>query len=573
MIPSFIKPIASEMKFRLLRNNDEESLKNEVLSVQQQWNQIIANSTDNIEVTSSISNKLKILFVTGYGIGTHFLAVEPIIMMALYTRGHQIFSLYCNKSLPSCEFNSVGNNIPSAKNEFKKGITNSAICNLCEKCKKNIETTYENLPIELSGYNQYLNEVDYNIADQLSKEVDINNFRKFVFQNINVGEEAFASILRVTFMGEIQDTKLNRYLVQRYIMSGILTSIAYEKAFNDINPDRVVCIHGVYQTHGLAVKVAKKLNVPVIVIGGGGIRRDTVLICHNETYHHQLVNESNDVWQKFRLSEEERLKTLNYAIKKRNSGSGADYLSYHPNPIEDVGELYKLLNIDSSRKIVSLFTNVTWDAQIFYNGNAFKDIFDWLFLSISELGKNENIWIVIRIHPAESKGGLPTNQPITKEIRKRFPKLPENLRIISPESDISSYTLANESIVNIIYGTKMGLEIALLKKPLIVCGETFSRNKGYGLDIISKDQYIKVLADIHNFEVNVEEKFELALKYAHYFYFRKMVDLPFERLSTGKIGSGIKLKFETLNDLAEENNKELDMICEGILKLSNFVLS
>jgi hypothetical protein len=352
-------------------------------------------------------------------------------------------------------------------------------------------------------------------------------------------------------------------------MSGILTSIAYEKAYKHLNPDRVVCIHGIYQTHGLAVKVANKLNIPVVVIGGGGIRKDSVVLCHNETYHHQLVNESNEVWEQFDLTTSERVKTLDYAFKKRNSGNGADYLSYHPNPIEDVDALYEYCKIDRSRKIVSLFTNVIWDAQIFYGGNAFRDIFDWLFLTIEELGKNVNVWVVIRIHPAESKGGLPTNQPMLSEINNYFKTLPPNVRIIPPESDISSYTLAQESIANIIYGTKMGLEIALMTKPLIVCGETFSRNKGYGIDINDKESYIRLLYDIHNynFEADAEERFERAIKYAHYFYFRKMMDMPFNSSSKER-----KLSFDTLDKLSEKNNETLDVICRGIMQLSDYYI-
>jgi len=317
------------------------------------------------------------------------------------------------------------------------------------------------------------------------------------------------------------------------------------------------------------VKVANKLNIPVVVIGGGGIRKDTVVVCHNETYHHQLVNESNEVWEQFDVTASEREKTLDYALKKRNSGNGADYLSYHPNPIEDVDVLYEYCKIDRSRKIVSLYTNVIWDAQILYQGNAFRDIFDWLVLTIEEFGKNVNVWVVIRIHPAESKGGLPTNQPMLPEINNYFKTLPPNVRIIPPESDISSYTLARESIANIIYGTKMGLEIALMKKPLIVCGETFSRNKGYGIDINDKETYIRLLKDIHNynFEADAEKRFERAMKYAHFFYFRKMMDMPFNSSSKER-----KLSFDALEELSENNNETLDVICRGIMQLSDFYI-
>jgi hypothetical protein len=571
-IPTFIKPLAHEIKFRLLKNIDEDLLKFEVKDMQLQWKKVIDNSKILIASVENLDKKQHILFVTGYGLGTHFLTVEPIVAMGLYARGCKISSLYCNKSLPACEFNTVGNNKQSSISELKKGVTSTAVTFKCNKCRNNIEKTYEILPINLNGYEKYLNNHDYKLALDKSEEVKFNNFRDFTYNAIGVGEEAFASILRATFMGEVQDTYINRHLVKRYIVSGILTAIAYERAYEALKPDKIVCIHGIYQIHGLAVKVANKLNIPVIVLGGGGIRKNTAVVCHNETYHQQLVNEDNSVWEQFRLTEEEKRKTLDYAIKKRSSGGGADYLSYHPSPIEDVDSLYKECKIDKSKKIVSIYTNVIWDAQIFYDGNAFQDIFDWIVTSIEELGKNKHIWVIIRIHPAESKGAFPTNQPMIEEINRRFKKLPENVRIISPESHISSYTLAKESIANIIYGTKMGLEIALMKKSLIICGETFSRNKGFGLDIKSKSEYINLCKNIHNYDVNLDEKLDIALRYAHYFYFRKMIDLPFETNQAGVIGAGKKLKFNSLEDLSEGKDEGIDTICNGIMNLKPFYI-
>ena len=344
------------------------------------------------------------------------------------------------------------------------------------------------------------------------------------------------------------------------------------KAYDSLKPDRVAVIHGIYLTHGIAAKVARNFDIPVIVIGGGGIRKDTVILCHKETYHKQLIKESNTLWEAFYLSEANKEKTLEYALKKRQAGGGADYLNYHPNPIESVEELYNSLKIDKTRPVVSLFTNVVWDAQILYSSNVFSDIFDWLFTSIEAFGKNKKVWLVIRIHPAESKGAYPTKQPILEEIYRGFKRLPDNVRIITPESDISSYTLAGESKVAIIYGTKMGLEIALMRIPLIICGETFSRGKGYGLDITSKQQYLDILKNIHTYPPMKNEDYEKALRYAYYFYFRRMIDLPFITHNVKDAGGGKTIAIDNLADLLPGRKKEIDLLCDGIIKLSPFYL-
>lgn len=572
LIPTFLKPVAHEVRYRFFTDKAEEILAHEVEAMQAQWRAIMSNSEEFIAKLGHDEETKHVLFVTGYGVGSHFLAIEPTIAMALYARGCKISSLYCNKSLPSCEHNAVGNNKPEVLTSLRRGVTDEAITFRCNKCKSNVETTYGILPIDLHGNDEFLTGADYQLALRLSSEVDFETFRDFIYEGVRVGEEAFASVLRATFMGEVSDTPLNRFLVKRYVMSGVLTTIAYSRAYESLKPDRVVCIHGVYQTHGLAVKVANKLNIPVVVLGGGGIRKDTVLVCHNESYHRQLISSDNSEWQQFKVSEEEKKKTFDYALQKRSSGAGVDYISYHPNPIEDVESLYRECGIDASRKIVSLYTNVIWDAQIFYDGNAFRNIFDWIETSIIELGKNEKVWGVIRIHPAEVKGGSPSRQPMLAEIQKRFPKLPENIRIIPPESDISSYTLAKESVANIIYGTKMGLEIALMKKPLIICGETFSRNKGYGLDITSKQEYIDLMREIHNYTIDVEEKLDIALQYAHYYYFRKMIDLPMETFNAGVAGAGKELKFDSIADIAQGKHEGMDVLCNGIMNLKPFYI-
>lgn len=561
VIPASFFPYLRELRFRFEDNKSENLINKEAAEVSNSWKKILTASEDVV----LNENHLKLMFVTGYGVGTSYLTIEPIIMMNMKARGHKIYSMYCNKSLPSCEYNVVGNNSPSAKH-FRRGITKKSIEYTCNKCVKNLTGNYKNLDITLIPYSEYLDESDYEKASRIAEEQTYETFKDYMFEGISVGEEIYSSILRATFKGKVDRTEDNIFLIKRFAMSGVLSVIALERAFKDIKPDRVVMIHGIYQTHGLPSKVAKKLNIPVVVMGGGGIRKDTVVMCHEKTYHHQLVNESNSLWENYELTDLEKNKTLTYAKDKRRSGSGVDYLNFHPNPLENKKAILNELKIkDKTREIVTIYTNVVWDAQIFYNGNAFENIFEWMKFSIEKFAKNKNVNLIIRIHPAEVKSANPSLQPMKAEIEKNFPNLPENVYIVGPESDICSYSLAELSRVCVIYGTKMGLELALMKKPLVICGETFSRYKGYGLDISSEKDYSKFIDNAHIYDADVDEAFERALKYAHYFYFRRMLDLPY----TSGIGTK-ELNFKNIQELL--NFPSLDTIAEGIEDLKPFEL-
>ncbi|WP_340300687.1 hypothetical protein [Roseobacter sp. HKCCD5988] len=565
---NLLYPVLKEIKFWLTKIKSRKVVP-DYTELMSQWKNVLKNGSSHITREDS----KHVLFVTGYGLGSHYYLIEPILINSLRQRGAKISSLVCAKSLPACELNKNGNNKPKAPLIAREGIFNSTITSKCNSCTENVTHVLNELGVATHKMSVYITNDDYKRAESIVKDIDLKKFRSFEFEGISVGEEAFASILRATFKGQIGDAPADEALKKRYLLAGILTTIAYINAFSTLKPDKIVCIHGIYQIHGLAVKVANKLNIPIDVIGGGGIRKNTIIACHGETYHHQLINEDNSIWNKRTLSEDEVKQTLKYAEAKRTSGAGVDYLSYHPSPIEDESKLISSLNIDKRTKIVAVYTNVIWDAQVVYSSNVFDDIFDWLWTTIDAAALNKNITLVVRIHPAETRGGIPTKQPMLNEIYKRYPVLPANIRVIPPSSDLSSYTLASLAALNIIYGTKMGLEIALLKSPLIVAGETFSRNKGYGYDVKSKDKYVKILQNIESFVQHYDEDqcFDTAVKYAHYLYFRRMLDLPL--LSTKeKSGYQTSLSFISLDFLRPKNMKTLDVICDGILDDKKFYI-
>lgn len=564
-LPSFIKPCIRQLRFWFQPNYGNLQLTSERDDLIDQFKKI------KLQIKKNVDAK-KILFVSGYGIGTSYSTIEPIIMLALMARGHEIENVYCNNALSACEFNPVGNNIPVADSEHLQGLFTNSINEKCDFCKKNVRAINNLLNIPLYSLGDYLDSNDYQIAldyvrDSYDRKID---YKSYHFDGVNIGEDAYASILRVTYLGRIPNGKIGEKLKKRYLISGIQTVIAYQKIFNQSKPDRIVCIHGIYQTHGLVVKVAKKLGIPVIVLGGGGIRKDTVLACHGETYHHQLIDEDNSVWMQNKFNSEIEKKVIDYANEKRFNGSSVDYLNYHPNPENDINNILSQLQINNDKPIVTMYTNVIWDAQILYKSNVFINIYDWVTETINFL-QDQDVWLLIRIHPAEVKGGNPSKEKMEEQIKKIYPELSRNIRIIPPESDISSYSLSEISKLNIIYGTKMGLEIALMKRPVMVCGESFSRNKGFCIDINSKHEYRNYLTDISNknYEIDIEDKYRLAIKYAYYLYFQKMIDLPYSSNKSMEAGAGKTINFSALNDLmCNKKMPGLNALCNGIINLT-----
>jgi hypothetical protein len=503
----------------------------------------------------------RVLFATGYGWGAAMLTLESTLITALRLRGAQPIALRCDASLPACEWNRFGNFEP-APGEFGPELTKRTRLEQCRICTENIQSVYRHLPTERIAFSDYLRPGQLEEVSRLVDAIPYEEYGKHVYRGIQVGEHAFSSVMRATLRGTLLDNRETRWLFRRYLMSSMLVVDLTEAAIEATRPDRLVAVHGIYVTHGTICEVARKHDIPVVVYGTP-FRKNTIWLSHQDTYHRTLITEPTSLWEELEMTEDRTERVEDYLASKRFGGR--DYAAYHADAINDEDVLYGALGLDRERPVISAFTNVLWDAQLYYSYNAFANMLEWLFETIRYFERRTDLQLVIRIHPAEAKGTLPTNQPLLAEIEREFPTLPENVKVIPPESNLSSYTLAEASHAALIYGARMGVEIAALGTPLIVAGETFNRRKGYSYDVESREEYFSLLDRIEELPRNDPQTIARARRYAYHYYYRLMIDFPLFSVKDGIHLTGPKLEFAGLEELLPGRHPALDVVCEGIL--------
>ena len=91
-------------------------------------------------------------------------------------------------------------------------------------------------------------------------------------------------------------------------------------------------------------------------------------------------------------------------------------------------------------------------------------MFDWIKETIDYYKNKENIQLIIRVHPAEITGDVPSRQKVQDELRSIYKVLPSNIKIIPPSSPASTYILLENSNLVLIYNTKTGIEAAAMGK-------------------------------------------------------------------------------------------------------------
>ena len=194
---------------------------------------------------------------------------------------------------------------------------------------------------------------------------------------------------------------------------------------------------------------------------------------------------------------------------------------------------------------------------------------EWLLETVEFFLKNEKYELIVRVHPAELRGTVPSNQKMVDEINKKFKKLPKNINIIGPDNPISTYSLFKLTDLAVIYGTKTGVELTAEGIPTIVAGEAWIKNKGLTYDPTDKKEYFNLLSNIENIKPMTESQTERALLYAFHFFFRRMIPVNFIKHDKYR-----KFKLEIpLKEISENNDhdKGLDIICNGIINGEEFI--
>ena len=146
-------------------------------------------------------------------------------------------------------------------------------------------------------------------------------------------------------------------------------------------------------------------------------RKQCFIFSHKDTYHHTLMSEPVEKWENMRWDNFMENRLLSY-LKSRWHGTN-DWIWFHDKkPQFNTDYFVKRNSIDLSKPCIGMLTNVVWDAQLHYPDNIFSNMVDWVIQTIHYFSKRPDLQLIIRVHPAETRGTIPSRQPIIKEIKR-----------------------------------------------------------------------------------------------------------------------------------------------------------
>lgn len=416
------------------------------------------------------------------------LALDLVLSKALELRGHKVKFVLCGGGFDACMYAEVN------KYRNQDGFIKDGSKPLCKQCTKVGFTLLAKSELNL---------------EVLHPPNPLTNIEKLDLEIAESGAKRFLGIGRVT------DSEVYQAVLKRFQSASLQYSQSIDDLLSSENFDVVIAHHGIYVPQGNVQALSQRENLK-FVSWMQGYRRGTYIFSWNDTYHRELLKPFPPDLQ----VTSEQIESIENYLSSRDVGTN-DWIRFGVTTKEESG----VIPLDFSKPTAILLTNVSWDAQLHYESRLFSDMHEWILQTIDWFIQHPDCNLIVRIHPAEETGRIKSQDKIVDFIESSFESLPKNIFVVKPLDKVSTYALIDRSELAIIFGTKTGLEVAALGKPLLIAGEAWSRNKGIGIEPSTKEDYFTTLCDFERDNKSLFRNRIRGLEVAHYFFFRKLIPI------------------------------------------------
>ncbi len=475
---------------------------------------------------------------------------EHIIAIALSFKGARCFFSNCEGRLPICNIQSL-----------HKGLRMP-----CDDCMQHQQRLFHH-----SGFPNYslpslLPENKSAAAENRVAGMADEELENFSYDNVPIGRLVRISTRWFLAGNNIMANQQSLDIYRKFIISAILVSEGIKKLLETTKPDVIFLLNGLFFEERIVRSWAQRFAIPTITYENGFMKNSFVFARNKIACYYDLSEHWSTAREK-PLSAQEG-KWLDLYIADRRVGRRS-VIQYWPKIEDRVSAIKKLLHLENQNKIAVAFSNIVWDSAVQERDGIFDGLFDWIHRTISFFIQRPEYQLVVRVHPAEIQlKGRETEERTADFIQSVFPDLPENITIVLPQSEISSYRLIELADLVLTYSSTIGLEAALMGKPVQVAGQTHYRGKGFTIDTKSQSEYFKELAaQLENKNSNKTVDVSIARRYAYLFFKKYMLD--FSPIIQQEKSSKINLVINNLMDLTDNPPAALSAVVDFILQTKN----
>ncbi len=446
----------------------------------------------------------RILIYAGLGY-MYITPVEVLLYHLLRKEGFAVDYLIYDSSIPTCEI--------ITEQVIQEGKKNEILNNLASNSTSILNA---------AGVDYKIVKKDQRVQQLLdSLPGNLDSILHFSFEGISFGGIIKGVMYRyykslVLGDGAYQVAKcfLELALINYFQVKNLLATHRY---------DYLLFSHGIYASWEPISQLCQKTNNKFICYDRAKTK-NTVNFNINQVAPDWSFNSAWDRYEERELSEAEKQKVRQY-VQERELQTQDVYAYNFSSKQKDLKVLKKSLGIKQGSKVITIFTNLIWDAANVSRDLAFSSAKECILKTITHFKNRRDVHILLRTHPAEIVLGTKERYgSLISEALKGV--LPDNLTIIEPEMKINSFSVIDMSDIGVVNTSTVGLEYAMAGKPIILISETHYRNKGFTYDVNSAVEYFKVIENLLRDTRLLPNQVRLADKYFYMMMFLYQQEMP-----------------------------------------------
>jgi hypothetical protein len=504
----------------------------------------------NAERASLAKSAIRVLFVIPRNFRTHA-AFQIGIAQALGLRGADCAVATCGGLMPVCE-------VTWAERETWPR---------CARCSEYVREAASLAGLRLFDLNEYRNQASDEKSDRALADLSMAELQTFEWSGLPLGKFAIPPTRWRLRSHEIMRHPDGESVLRGFIRGGIRWAAAMEAVLTAFQPDVLVMLNGLFMAERVTWAIARKRGIRCVFFERG---RDagTVFLSHDQSAPRYDITET---WQQVSsqpLDPADRQRIVGLLDRRARGEQMVE--TYWAAKESDEARIREQLRLRAQRPLAVLFSNVVWDTAMQDRDTLFAGMFDWIMETIRLFQEHPEWDLVMRIHPAETQvPGRESYDRVADWVGETIGTVPDNVRIILPEEPIDSYVLMRMATVGCVYASTVGLEMAAAGVPVVVAGDAHYSRRGFTRDPIDRADYRRCIVEemSGNSSGSLDQSRELALRYAHVFFLRRMYPMT---VLTEPAEARPILAYSSLLELVPGSKPILDLICEGILRGTSF---
>ena len=430
----------------------------------------------------------------------------------------------------------------------------------CERCIQQSQAVFKSLNTH------WLQPRRHPELESALSELNVGELATFNWQNVPLGFWALNSLRWMMRRYSLADDAINRAFFRAFIVSGWNVYTQFLELIEQQRPQAAVIFNGIFTPEAAARHACLEKGVRVIT-HEVGLRPYTAFFTTGEATAYPL-----QIPPDFQLTPEMNQKLesdLSSRFRGDFSMAGIRFWREIKPLDSNLLERMKLFS-----KIVPVFSNVIFDTSQVHANTIFPHMFAWLDHVYTTAQAHPEILFVLRAHPDECRPGKESRESVAQWVKQSgFLNLP-NTTFYDANEFINSYELIRLAHLVMVYNSTIGLEAAILGKPVIAGGRArFTQLETSFYPSNFKD-YQSLLEDLLRTD-QIETPAHFSINARRFLYFQLYISsLDFsDYLEEDGVWKGyVRPKKFSLDRLQPEYSLTIKTLLDGILSGGTFTL-